>query len=143
MKLTSPFLLERREREDGEQHADRARQRDLGPADEPVVAAAGLGPALLDRALACGVGAQPSCAKMSCSGQPARSSRARVGQEIEAGLGERRPLLAREPLVELLLQLVEVAHVARGIFALRVAELVRAPVAGLLLLGDVDVRAIP
>jgi hypothetical protein len=31
---------------------------------------------------------------------------------------------------------MEVAHVAGGIFALRVAELGRAPVAGLLLLGD-------
>ena len=32
------LLVERREREHRDQHADRARQRDLGPADEPVVA---------------------------------------------------------------------------------------------------------
>ena len=59
-----------------------------------------------------------------------------MGQEIEAGLRQRRPPLARQPLVELLLERVQIAHVGRGIILLRVAQLGRAPVGGLLLLGD-------
>src|SRR5690348_16231737 len=42
------------------------------------------------------------------------------GNEVEAGLGKCDAILALEPLVELLLQSVEVADVARGIIALRV-----------------------
>src|SRR5690348_6372004 len=38
-------------------------------------------------------------------------------EEIEAGLGEGGAVLAREPLVEFLLQLMEVADVARRIIA--------------------------
>src|SRR6476469_1720005 len=62
------------------------------------------------------------------------------GQEFEARLREFGAVFAYQPLVELFLELVEVAHVARGIFALRVAKLRRAPVAGLLLLRQVDVE---
>ena len=38
-------------------------------------------------------------------------------QEVEAGLRQLRPALAGEPLVQLLLQAMEVAHVAGGIIA--------------------------
>src|SRR4051812_26487978 len=62
------------------------------------------------------------------------------GEEVEASLGERHPVLSLEPLVEYLFQGVEVADIARRIVALGVAELVGAPVAGLLLLGHVDVE---
>src|SRR5438445_12092901 len=54
-------------------------------------------------------------------------------QEIETGLGERHPTLTLEPLVKFVLQRVEVAHVARRIIPLRIGQLVRAPIAGLLL----------
>src|SRR5438270_182937 len=64
------------------------------------------------------------------------------GQEVEAGLGKRGAILASQPLVELVLELVEKAHVTGSIVALRVAELVGAPVAGLLLLRDVDVQKV-
>src|SRR5919112_1194723 len=62
------------------------------------------------------------------------------GKKVEAGLRERCAVLARQALVELLLQLMEGAHVACSIVALRVAQLVRAPVAGLLLLRHIDVE---
>src|SRR4051794_16805502 len=61
-------------------------------------------------------------------------------EEVEACLHQFHPILAGEPLVELFLERVEIADVARGIFALRVAELVGPPVACLLLLGKVDVQ---
>ncbi len=41
------LLVERGERQEGHEHADRGGERDLGPPDQPVMAAAGLGPALL------------------------------------------------------------------------------------------------
>src|SRR5205085_10707778 len=59
-----------------------------------------------------------------------------AGEEIEAGLGEFHPALADQPLVEALLELVEIAHVGSGIFLLRIAELGRAPVGRLLLLRN-------
>src|SRR4051812_12316362 len=72
---------------------------------------------------------------------PARDIEQRTGgQEVEARFSERHPALARKPFVELFLERMKVANVARGIFALCVAELVRAPVAGLLLLGQIDVE---
>src|SRR5687767_15860227 len=55
-----------------------------------------------------------------------------VGKEIEAGLGQGRAAFALEPLVELLLHLVEVAHVGGGIILLGVGEVRSAPVGGLL-----------
>src|SRR5687768_14648757 len=58
-------------------------------------------------------------------------------KEVEAGLRKLDPLLALQPDVELLLQPVQIAHVAGGIFALRIADLARPPVAGLLLLRQV------
>src|SRR3982750_1315298 len=44
------------------------------------------------------------------------------GQEVEAGARELGPALTLEPLVEALLECVEVTDVARGIFPLRVVE---------------------
>src|SRR5689334_3666356 len=46
-------------------------------------------------------------------------------KEVEAGLGKSSALFPIETLVELFLELVEIAHVARGIFALGFAELAR------------------
>ena len=63
-----------------------------------------------------------------------------VGKEIEAGLGEFNPAFADQALVQFLLECVKVADVARRIFALRVAQLRCAPVAGLLLLRDLDAQ---
>src|SRR4051812_30050999 len=62
------------------------------------------------------------------------------GEELKTGLGKRRPPLPREAFVELLLELVKIAHIARRIVALGVAKFGGAPVAGLLLLRDVDVE---
>ena len=75
-------------------------------------------------------------AKMSCSGPAGEIEQGAVRQEVETGLGQRGAALAREADVELLLQRVEIAHVGGGIILLRVAELGRAPVRALLLLGD-------
>src|SRR5689334_13046910 len=61
-------------------------------------------------------------------------------EEVEAGLRQFRALLAPEPLVELLLQGVQVADIACRIVALRVGKVVGAPVAGLLLLGQIVVQ---
>src|SRR5688572_22397285 len=63
-----------------------------------------------------------------------------VRQEIEAGFGEPHPPPALQPFVESLPERMQIAHVRGGIILLRVAELGRAPVRGLLLLGDVDVE---
>ena len=57
-------------------------------------------------------------------------------QEIETGAGEFGPVLALQPLVELFLQTVEIADVRRRIFLLRIVQFRRAPVRGLLLLGN-------
>src|SRR5690349_24167317 len=46
------------------------------------------------------------------------------GNEFEAGLGERDAILAFQPLVEFLLQRMEIADVARRIIALRIRQLV-------------------
>jgi hypothetical protein len=59
-------------------------------------------------------------------------------KEIEAGLRKRGPALALEPFVELVLEGMEIADVARSIFALRLAELGGAPIAGLLLFRDLE-----
>ena len=99
------ILVERREREHGDQHADRARQDDLRPAHEPVVAAARA------RAQRCFAAALADGAASAIVGEnvllgPAGEVEQRASrQEIEAGLRKRRPLLALEPLVELLLEL--------------------------------------
>src|SRR5687768_3607294 len=58
-------------------------------------------------------------------------------QEIEAGLRQLDAVLPRQALVELLLEGVEVAYIAGRIFALGIADLGGAPVAGLLLLRQV------
>src|SRR5512146_2667374 len=62
------------------------------------------------------------------------------GNEFEAGLGERDAILALQPLVEFLLQRVEIADIARRIIPLRIRQLVGAPVARLLLFRHVDVQ---
>src|SRR5258706_9292490 len=59
------------------------------------------------------------------------------GQEIETGLSQRGPPLARQPAIELLAQSVEVTHVRRGIILLRVGQDRAAPVGQLLGLGDI------
>ena len=61
-------------------------------------------------------------------------------KEVEARLGEADAILPRQPLVELFLERMEVANVARRILALGVAEVGGPPVAGLLLLRQVDVQ---
>src|SRR5687768_15967949 len=58
-----------------------------------------------------------------------------VRQEVETGLGKRRAAFACEALVELFLQPVQIAHVRRRIFLLRIAQLGCPPVRGLLGLG--------
>src|SRR5690348_10025217 len=66
---------------------------------------------------------------------PAGEVEQRAGwKEVETGLGKLGAVLAHQALVEFLLQLMEIANVARCIFALRVTELVGTPVARLLLL---------
>ena len=65
-----------------------------------------------------------------------------VGQEIEAGLGERGAPFAGEHRVELLLQRVQVEHVVGGVIQLARGERVRAPVGRLLLLGDLDAEQV-
>ena len=59
-----------------------------------------------------------------------------MGKEVEASLRQRDAIFALQPLVELLLERVQIANVACGIFLLRITELGRTPVAGLLLLRD-------
>src|SRR5688500_850025 len=59
-----------------------------------------------------------------------------VRQEVEAGLGQSHAALALEPFVELFPERVKIANVGGGIILLGVAELGRAPVGLLLLLGD-------
>ena len=79
-------------------------------------------------------------AKMSISPQPARSSGARCGRKSKQARASSRPPLARQPRVQRRAQPVQVEHVRGGIVDLRRAQLGRAPVARLLLLGDVDVQ---
>ena len=88
----------------------------------------------------CGRPAHQLCAKMSTSPQPARSSRARCGRKSKQACASSRAPLARQPLVERRAQPVQVEHVRGGIVELRRAQRVRAPVARLLLLGDVDLE---
>ena len=60
------------------------------------------------------------------------------GQKVETGGGEGVAPLARQHDVEPRLKLVQVQHVRGGISLLRLREGLRAPVRGLLLLGDFD-----
>jgi hypothetical protein len=57
-------------------------------------------------------------------------------KEIEARLGQFNPLFPDQAFVELFFQRMQVADVARDIFALGIAKLRCTPVAGLLLLGN-------
>jgi len=61
-------------------------------------------------------------------------------QEIETGLRKFGAPLAREHRVEALAQRVQVQDVGSGISELRFIELLRAPVARLLLLRQIDVE---
>ena len=102
-KLTSCFSSSGEKNEEGEHHPDQGRQRELQQADQPVVAAAGRRPAaLLARVRA---RRAQTWAKMSCSAQPARSSVARWGRKSKQAWASCGAALARQPLVELLLQL--------------------------------------
>src|SRR5678815_1425172 len=58
--------------------------------------------------------------------------------EVETGLRKILPVLAGQPLVQLLLQPVEVADIAGGIFALGLADFRSTPIACLLLLAKVS-----
>ena len=61
------------------------------------------------------------CAKMSWSGQPARSSSARNGRKSKQAWASWRPAFAREHLVEARPQRMQMEHVAGGIAQLRLA----------------------
>src|SRR3546814_8711581 len=63
-------------------------------------------------------------------------------QEFEACLGERGAFLAYQPLVELFLKAVQIAHIGCGIILLRIGQQRRAPVGRLLLLGDLNPKQI-
>src|SRR4051812_31339305 len=58
------------------------------------------------------------------------------GQELEAGLGQCEPVLADQKGFESGPERVQMEHVGGGVGELLRAELGRAPVGGLLLLGD-------
>src|SRR5690606_36076265 len=58
------------------------------------------------------------------------------GQEVEARLGDRRATFACEALFKDRGHAMQITHVGRRVFALSVAEFRGAPIAGLLLLGD-------
>ena len=60
------------------------------------------------------------------------------GQKVETGGGEGVAPLARQHDVELRLKLVQMQHVRGGVNLLRLRQGLRAPVRGLLLLGDFD-----
>ena len=59
-------------------------------------------------------------------------------QEIEAGLGDPLSALARQHLIELRLQGMEMEDVGGGVAELLVGELRRTPIGGLLLLRELD-----
>ena len=63
------------------------------------------------------------------------------GNEVEAGFGQLDSVFTSQSLIQLLLQPVKVANVARRIFALRVIDLRGAPVARLLLLREIVAEA--
>ena len=56
------------------------------------------------------------------------------GKEPETGLRQFQPALAREHAVEPVAQAMQMQHVGGGVGQLRLAQALRAPVAGLLLL---------
>ena len=58
------------------------------------------------------------------------------GQEVEAGLGQLRSLLAGQTFDENHMHFMEITHVGRRVIELRFAETGCAPIARLLLLGD-------
>ena len=120
-------------------------KRDLGESDDTVVRAAGHRPALLVRSVSVGqVRHGSTVVRENVLLRPAgKVEQGAVRKEVEAGLRKLDPAFAGQPLVELLLQRVKIADVARRIFALRVIDLRRAPVAGLLLLRQVRSPASP
>ena len=77
-----------------------------------------------------------------CRPRPIRRgpAAARCRQKVEAGRSELGPPLARQPRVQRRAEPVQVENVRGGILDLRLAQLGRAPVARLLLLGDVDLE---
>ena len=71
-------------------------------------------------------------------GPPFQIEQRACRQEIEAGFRQRRSALAFQKPVEMLLDPMQVQHVCGRIQQLVVGQFFRAPVAALLLLGDVD-----
>ena len=64
-----------------------------------------------------------------------------IGQEPEAGRGQRSTPFAGQHGVEPLLERMQIDHVGRGIGNLRVSQVRGAPIGRLLLLGKLDDRA--
>ena len=60
------------------------------------------------------------------------------GQKSEACSGKRCTAFARQHCVELIPQSMKIKHVGRGVSDLRLAQVLRAPVGRLLLLGQID-----
>ena len=77
---------------------------------------------------------------MSSVSQPCRSSLARGRQELETGLRQFGAALARQHGVEPFAQAMQMQHVGGGVGQLRLAQALRAPVARLLLLRQIDVE---
>ena len=77
---------------------------------------------------------------MSSVPQPCRSSFARVGRNSKQACAQTQTALAREHHVEAFAQGMQVEHVGGCVGKLRLAQDLRAPVAGLLLLRQIDIE---
>ena len=64
-------------------------------------------------------------------------------QEVETGLRHGSAPFAFQPHLENVFQPVQETHIGRGIIALRLVDIVRAPVGTLLLLRQINVQQFP
>ncbi len=84
-----------------------------------------------------------ACAKMSVSGQPARSSFARVGRKSKQACARSRATLAVQHPVELGAQAVQVEHVRGGIVELRLGQVSARPSRSIAAVSRCRRRAVP
>ena len=113
------LLFEWRERKHDDQDANRTGQKNLRPADQPVVGAARVAQVCL---ICRSWSALAVMGENVLFGPTGDIKQGAGGQEIETGLCERHAAFALEPLVELLFQRVQIANVACSIFLLRVVS---------------------
>src|SRR5690242_5582443 len=64
-------------------------------------------------------------------------------KKVEAGLGKRRAMLARQHRIERVLQPMQVGNVIGGVGKLFFAQLRRSPIRALLFLGEIDSQQFP